>query len=79
MLAAKNLAKLLLPPCFFAIGNDISPLLYQIAAPGNGLIGRIQKPLSFFAERLGHRTLLCHAGGSAIGLSATDAHGSRCR
>ena len=71
----KNPAKLPLPPCFSAICNELSPLLYQVLAAGNGVVSRVQKFLGFFGECLAHLALLGRAGGSAIGLSATGAHG----
>ena len=71
----KNVAELPLLPCFRAIYNELSPLLYQIPTAGNGVVSRVQKFLGLFGECLAHDALPCHAGGSAIGLSATGAHG----
>jgi hypothetical protein len=58
-----------------AFRQRLSALIGKIATMGNGPIGRVQKNLSFVAKWFDHPALLCLAGGSAIGLSATDAYG----
>jgi hypothetical protein len=72
----KGKADFLDPPHPFAFRHHLSALIRKITTVGNRPVGRVQKNLSFLAEPFfGHLALPDYAGGSAIGLSATDAYG----
>ena len=60
----------------FAFRHHLLALLGKVTTAGDGPVGSIQQFLSFQAKRLTHRALPPLAGGSAIGLSATDAYGT---
>jgi hypothetical protein len=61
-LAERVEAGLLLASSSFVRRYDLSALFHQFAAPGNSLVGRVEKIPGFLAERFSHDALLSNAG-----------------